>query len=92
MLPRANRSGLGALWALRHLKFYFLTLGQGAKPTTLDRRVMNEYVTLGGLDEAESLRLIEPLYFASRHGRISFLKVQTASREAVHALTGRGTA
>src|SRR5512139_3390858 len=61
--------GLEALRALDHVELHLLTLGQALEAVALDRAVVAEDVltpvVLG--DEAEALRVVEPLHRASCH-------------------------
>src|SRR5688500_1877901 len=60
-----------ALLALHHVELDTLTLAQGLEALALDGRVMDEAVLLAALgrDEAEALRVVEPLHGAGRtHG------------------------
>src|SRR6185369_5006325 len=66
-LSNGDVRGLQALGALDHVELHCCTLGQGAEALRLDRREMHEnvFATLGG-DEAEALRIVEPLDCAGR--------------------------
>ena len=57
--------GLGSLGTLSDVEFDVVTLGQGLKAVTLNRRKMNEHVlTCVLLDEAKAFRVVEPLHCA----------------------------
>src|SRR6185369_8534975 len=66
-LSNGDVRGLQALGALDHVELHGCTLGQRAEALRLDRREMHEnvFATLGG-DEAEALRIVEPLDCAGR--------------------------
>src|SRR6185503_3045001 len=58
--------GRGALGALDDVEFDALAFGEGAEAAALDRRMVDEAILLTtlGRDEAEALRVIEPLHGA----------------------------
>src|SRR5262245_16078268 len=60
--------GRGALGALDDVELHRVTLGEGLETVALDRAVVHEAVFLAavGGDEAETLRVVEPLHLAGR--------------------------
>src|SRR5512142_2742942 len=78
----ANVRGLQALRALHHVELDLLTLGEALEAVPLDRAVVAEHVltTVVLRDEAEALRVVEPLHGASRHSHFSFLRFDDPSR------------
>src|SRR3989338_6297995 len=64
----ADVRGLETLGAFLDFELHFVTFGQRAEPFRRDRRVMHEDVRATILlDEAETLRVVEPLHLALRH-------------------------
>src|SRR5205807_9857067 len=68
-LHRPDVLRLQALRALGHVDADLLTLGQRAEPFRRDGGVMAEDILAAAVlrDEAEPLRIIEPLHSTSRH-------------------------
>src|SRR5438093_7575965 len=67
-LDLANVGRLKPLRAPRHVELQGLTLGEGLEAIALNGRVMNEHVLAAFLrDEAEPLRLVEPLHSTTCH-------------------------
>src|SRR5215467_9647226 len=82
---------LRALRPLRDLEADLLILFQRLEPASLDRREMREQVLAAavGSDEAEPLRIIEPLYRACSHCSLA-LKKLWVPRTSYTAWRGRG--
>src|ERR671935_1214287 len=66
---RANVRRLEPLGAARHVELHLLPLGEGAEPLRLDGGVVAEHVVAAAVlrDEAEALRIVEPLHSTSSH-------------------------
>src|SRR5690348_1953471 len=66
---RLDRDRLLALGAVLHFEFHLLVLLQGLEAAALDLGEMGEEVLAAavGLDEAEALRVVEPLHGAGAH-------------------------
>ena len=64
------------LGTLNDVELDALAFGEGAETATLDRRVMDEAILLATLrrDEAEALRVIEPLHGAGRASHTQYPK------------------
>src|SRR5512146_1341420 len=68
LLDFPHVSGLETLRAFDDLEFHVVALGKRAEALRHDRRVVNEHVLAALLrDEAEPLRVVEPLDRALRH-------------------------
>src|SRR5262245_42080957 len=81
--------GLLALRPLHHIKLHPITLRQRAEAVAGDRREVHEYVFAAfALDEAESLRVVEPLDHAL-HAR-ALVRNHGRSTAAVGSAAGRG--
>src|SRR5512138_2327381 len=66
---RTDVRGLETLRPLRHVELDLLALGEGAEPLRLDGGVVAEDVVAAAVlrDEAETLRVIEPLHGTGSH-------------------------
>jgi hypothetical protein len=71
-LERSDLERPRAFLALADLQLDFLAFAQRAEALAFDGRVMHEDITLGGLYEAEALRIVEPLDLPGNRVPISF--------------------
>src|SRR4029077_11151649 len=68
LVDLANVRRREALRAARDFERHLITVAEALEAVALDRGVVDEYVlTLTLRDEAEALRLVEPLHGASNH-------------------------
>src|SRR5687767_10272335 len=55
-----------SLLTLHHVEFHPVPLGEGLEAVALDRRIVDEAILAAAVrgDEAEALRIVEPLHYA----------------------------
>src|SRR5690242_4051978 len=77
----------GALRAAGHIEGDFLRLLERLEPGHLDRRVMSKEILAAviGRNEAEALRVVEPLHRACCHLVVSFLRLRDQSEPRLRA-------
>ena len=64
------------------LDFDFLTFAEGTESLAFDGRVMDKYIALLGLDEAETFAVVKPLDCTFGHMPVSFPKASRERRSA----------
>ena len=81
-LQRLNVRGLPALGSLHNVELHGLTFLQTLESTAVDRRVVHEDIfTVLTRDEAEALRIIEPLHSTLFHfDRVSWIELRWMNR------------
>jgi hypothetical protein len=72
-LQRLHHSGGQTLGALAYFQLHILTFPQGTKAVRLNDGVMDKDIALVGLDETETLGVIEPSDLTLNHANISFI-------------------